>query len=243
MDTRLRELERQALNDPDAKLRWVEEKKRLGYREVQHFITSVYMSSQYNVDDFPLMIQQAITAARMPKSIFGIKTPKGRIWKDICHKFYIEFQGESTSCCGSVDCYCDNSVDVSCSIYGYSLETDVQKIAREKQEATLKKQAKQQMAKRAKARRDAQKAAQEEAEKRDLEIYLKLKKQFEDKAKVESLIEAIGEEAANKLSEYTPSYYKSWFWRKSKKLSGRTPIEIYDAGEIELLKNFALKLL
>jgi hypothetical protein len=241
MDTRLRELERQALTDPDAKLRWIHEKKRLGYRETQIYVATIDVSNQtIELDDFSKQTQEKIASAKT--RIPGVR--KLVKCRDICHRYALAFSGEGASCCGSYDCYCDNEAStVQVTIYGYKLETDAEKLTREKQEAAQLKRAEREQARRIKSQRDATEAAQKLTKERDMKIYLRLKRQFESQEKVANLLTAIGSEAGAKLKEYSPSYYKGWFWRKSKKLGNRSPEEVYDAGEIELLKSFALKLL
>jgi hypothetical protein len=240
MDTRLRELERQSLTDPDAKLRWIHEKKRLGYQETQIYVATVDVSNQtIELDNFSKLIQEKIASAktRIPGHRKLVKC------KDICHRYTLTFSGEGPSCCGSEYCYCDNDTSVQATIYGYKLETDTEKTTREKQEVARQKQVEREQARRAKAQRARTKAAKKAAEDRDLATYQRLKRQFESQEKVANLLTAIGSEAEAKLKEYSPSYYKGWFWRKSKKLGNRSPEEVYDAEEIELLKRFALKLL
>ncbi len=242
MDTKLRELERQALTDPDAKLRWIEEKKRLGFRETQLYVTTMELEPNEGIalEGFSKTIQDRISSAKT--RIPGVR--KLVRCQDICHRYTITFSGDGARCCGSEYCYCDSeATSVNITIHGYKLETDAEKANREKQEAAREKQIEREQARLAKAQRSSLKAAKKAAEDRDLATYQRLKRRFESQEKVTNLLTAIGSEAVAKLKEYNPAYYKSWFWRKSKKLNNRSPEEVFDAGEVDLLKRFALKLL
>ena len=230
MDHRLRELERQAINDPVARTRWIEAMKQIGHRELLEQVGYLDIKGkQYGLEQFQTVINDAIA-----KGLQSRHHKNKRF-----HRFELAFNAERDSCCGHYDCFCDfGDVEQSVTVVGYRFETEKEKKAREKQETDRQRAIERQQ------RQAAQRAQNLRQQKEDQEmaIYLRVKERMEAEEKMAQLLTALGQEAHQALLDrYSASYYKSWFKRKSKKLQNRSPIEVFDAGETDLLRCFALQ--
>jgi hypothetical protein len=221
-------LERQALSDPEALLRFVAEKQRLGYQEKQETVKIGILLSYSTLEEFNSRIQNSITAKH----------------RETYHRFILYFGG-SSNCEIEYDYYGDSphcsgeSPDVTVDIYGIRLETEKEMKTREKaakaREDAIKKQQR--------ADRQRRKKEKEARDQNERQNYERLKRKFEAEDKIEQLLASLGGEAEASLREYSPGYFKSWFHRKFKKLEGKTPMQVFDEGEIEKLRLFALKAL
>jgi hypothetical protein len=228
MDARLRSLERQALSDPEARLRLVAEQQRLGYQEKQETVMNGIPLSYTTLDEFNTLIHETITSKH----------------RETYHRFALSFTGES-NCEIEYDYYGDSphcsgeDPDVTVSIYGIRLETEKEMKKREKdikdREDAIKKQQR--------ADRQRRKKEKDARDQNDRQNYERLKRKFEAEDKIEQLLSSLGEEAEASLREYSPGYFKSWFHRKFKKLDNKTPMQVFDEGETEKLRLFALKAL
>jgi hypothetical protein len=228
MDTQLRQLERQALSDPEALARLVSTKLRLGYQERSEQVGSsaVYSGSPYTPEDFSKLVDSCIKSKDRAKY----------------HRFTWGFSVDASvsyGYCGD-DAYVDSD-DIELTLYvsGVRLETEKEMKWRNKQLTDREEAIKKQRRAESKVRRDAKKSRDDQ----ERETYNRLKRKFESEEKTEQLLASIGEAAEASLREYSPSYFKSWFYRKFKKLGGKTPTEIYDEGDIDKLRLFALKTL
>lgn len=232
MDTRLRELQRsiaaEGINS-DAGRKFVLEMMRLGYEERTEDIGTIdYLGADnISLEDFAQKIENQVKDKHRTKY----------------HRFSLRFYGTCEG--GSYDPYddyptsCDGVDNIGVSICGVRLETEKEFKARvkriEKQEAAERERQRAESA----ARREQQRMRDDH----DRQVYERLKRKFESEEKMDKLLTDIGEHAENSLRQYSPSYFKSWFGRKFKKLGGKTPIEVYDEGDIEKLRLFALKAL
>ena len=227
MDTRMRELERRGITDPEARIQLAQELARLGYREVIESFATVDLSwTAYSLEQFTAEVSKKIKDKHRQKF----------------HRIQLDFGGHMDCSYDPYDSYpshcCDyGTVNARVTLQGARMETEKEFQKRTAAELKQKEEERRLRNQRAAERRLA-KMQVKEAER---ETYERLKRKFETEDKIEKLLVDIGEEAEAALREYSPGYFKSWFNRSFKKLGGKTPLQVYDEEDIETLRLFALK--
>lgn len=222
MDTRLRELERQANNDPDALNRLIVEKMRLGYQEKEESLArpDIDCGTTLSLEELQQLINSQVTAKKRAK------------FHDIKLRFYINTPGYiDNHYVDEMDC------SISLNIIGIRLESDKEL----KHRLAVEKRIENDLMRRAAAEKAEKKHQKELRKQCERAEYERLKKKFEAEEQTQKLLEALGNEAVTALNSYRPQYYKSWFSRKFKKLGGKTPLEVFKEGDIEKLRSLVLK--
>lgn len=225
MDEKLRLLERKALTDPCARIAFIKEKMRLGYRETTISLGTISMNDYDSFSDLDTMsaeIKDRISKASM-----------GWSFSDF-HRFPVSFE---INCDHEDGNYYDANQSVDIHISGVRLETDKEQKARLNREKAQRKAE----SNRHKADRKRRRDQEKQRDANELEVYERLKKKFEKVDNKNNYLELLGPEATAKLKEYQPSYFNSWFWRKFAKLGGRTPEQVIQEGDVELVRKLALK--
>lgn len=215
MDNHLRELERAAVNDPEAQEKYFKAMKRLGYEIVKEPLDSWITVSDFEIIDVEDLFK------RLSDKLKPEKLAK-------YYRFAYSFEV-------SGDDYNGSELDIG--LLGYRLETDKEKGVRERRE----QKAEELKRKQEEQRREAEQLRRGQEEQRERALLEQLKTKYERIDSYDRYIEMLGPEAAESIRNYSPSYRRSWFWRKFSKLGDRTPEQALQDGDIDLVRRYALK--